>query len=91
MFEAAGEAIARARRGEGPTLIEAKTYRFYGHEEGDAATYRTEEEVEAHRARDPITSLGRQLETQGVSFRRGARGSAGTLGAHGRGRLRRSA
>ena len=37
VYEAAGEAIARARRGEGPTLIEAKTYRFYGHDEGDAA------------------------------------------------------
>ena len=67
VFEAAGEAIARARRGEGPTLIEAKTYRFYGHEEGDAATYRTEEEVAAHRARDPITSLARHLETQGFA------------------------
>ena len=57
MFEAAGEAIDRARRGDGPTLIEAKTYRFYGHEEGDAATYRTTEEVDEHRLRDPLIDL----------------------------------
>jgi pyruvate dehydrogenase E1 component alpha subunit len=61
VYEAAGEAIARARRGEGPTLIEAKTYRFYGHEEGDMATYRTKEEVEAYRQRDPIVALRRYL------------------------------
>jgi pyruvate dehydrogenase E1 component alpha subunit len=67
MFAAAGEAIARARRGDGPTLIEAKTYRFYGHEEGDAATYRTADEVELHRARDPLTTLGVHLVEQGVA------------------------
>jgi acetoin:2,6-dichlorophenolindophenol oxidoreductase subunit alpha len=67
MFAAAGEAIARARRGDGPTLIEAKTYRFYGHEEGDAATYRTAEEVERHRARDPLTTLGAHLVEQGIA------------------------
>ena len=67
MFDAAGEAISRARRGEGPTLIEAKTYRFYGHEEGDAATYRTQEEVDAHRARDPLTMLGAHLVEKGIA------------------------
>jgi acetoin:2,6-dichlorophenolindophenol oxidoreductase subunit alpha len=67
MFAAAGEAIDRARRGDGPTLIEAKTYRFYGHEEGDAATYRTAEEVEAHRARDPLTTLGVHLTGNGIA------------------------
>jgi pyruvate dehydrogenase E1 component alpha subunit len=67
MFAAAGEAIDRARRGDGPTLIEAKTYRFYGHEEGDAATYRTAEEVEAHRARDPLTTLGAHLTGNGIA------------------------
>ena len=45
VYEAAGEAIARARRGEGPTLIEAKTYRYYGHFQGDMVTYRTDEEL----------------------------------------------
>ena len=53
-----GEAVERARRGEGPTLIEAVTYRFSGHSEGESAfvsAYRTEEEVESWKARDPIT------------------------------------
>src|SRR5437899_4135245 len=54
VYEAAGEAIARARRGEGPSLIECKTYRYYGHFEGDTITYRNKEEVEAHRTRDAI-------------------------------------
>jgi pyruvate dehydrogenase E1 component alpha subunit len=57
VYEAAGEAIARARRGEGPSLIEAKTYRYYGHFQGDTITYRTEEEVLLYRNRDPITAL----------------------------------
>ena len=55
-----GEAVERARRGEGPTLIEAVTYRFSGHSEGESAfvsAYRTEEEVESWKARDPITRL----------------------------------
>ena len=56
-------------RGDGPTLIEAKTYRFCGHEEGDAATYRTAEELEAFRARDPITALGRHLTIDEVCQR----------------------
>jgi pyruvate dehydrogenase E1 component alpha subunit len=67
VFEVAGEAIARARRGGGPTLIEAKTYRFLGHEEGDTATYRTAEEVEAFRARDPIVALGGYLTRNEVA------------------------
>ena len=50
VYEAAGEAIARARRGEGPTLIEAKTYRYYGHFQGDQVTYRTDDELDAVQA-----------------------------------------
>jgi TPP-dependent pyruvate/acetoin dehydrogenase alpha subunit len=46
VYEAAGEAIARARRGEGPTLLECKTQRFFGHFEGDAMTYRPSGEVQ---------------------------------------------
>jgi pyruvate dehydrogenase E1 component alpha subunit len=57
VHEAAGAAVARARRGEGPSLIESKTYRYYGHFEGDAITYRTKEEEESYRARDAIASL----------------------------------
>jgi pyruvate dehydrogenase E1 component alpha subunit len=67
MFAAAGKAIDRARRGDGPTLIEAKTYRFYGHEEGDTATYRTAEEVDLHRARDPLTTFGAHLTGIGIA------------------------
>jgi TPP-dependent pyruvate/acetoin dehydrogenase alpha subunit len=59
VYEAAGEAVARARRGEGPTLIEAKTYRYYGHFEGDTVTYRSKDEMEAYRRRDPIASVRR--------------------------------
>jgi pyruvate dehydrogenase E1 component alpha subunit len=61
VYEAAGEAIARARRGEGPSLIECKTYRYFGHFEGDAVTYRTKEEEAAYHARDPIEALRRSL------------------------------
>jgi acetoin:2,6-dichlorophenolindophenol oxidoreductase subunit alpha len=57
VYEVAGEAVARARRGEGPTLIEAKTYRYYGHFEGDTILYRTKDELESYRRRDPIASL----------------------------------
>jgi TPP-dependent pyruvate/acetoin dehydrogenase alpha subunit len=49
-----GEAIERARAGEGPTLIEAETYRWFGHYAGDKAAYRDEQEVESGRAGDPL-------------------------------------
>jgi TPP-dependent pyruvate/acetoin dehydrogenase alpha subunit len=55
VYAAAGEAVRRARAGEGPTLIECKTYRTRAHSEGMRdAGYRTQEEVEAWKARDPI-------------------------------------
>ena len=64
VYEAAGEAVARARRGEGPTLIECKTYRHRGHSEGDPATYRTKEEVEEWMKKDPIPRFrGKLIET----------------------------
>ncbi len=66
VYEAAGEAIARARRGEGPSLIECKTYRYYGHFEGDTLTYRTKEELEAFMARDPIKAVRQSLQDRGV-------------------------
>jgi len=53
-FEVARQAIERARAGEGPTFIEAKTYRLMGHMFGDAETYRTKEEVEAWRKKEPL-------------------------------------
>lgn len=61
----ASEAVARARRGDGPTLIEAKTYRFKGHSRTDPARYRPEGELEAWLARDPISLLGERLIDQG--------------------------
>jgi pyruvate dehydrogenase E1 component alpha subunit len=54
VYEAAGEAIARARRGEGPSLIECKAFRYYGHFEGDAKRYYTEAMLEDFKKRDPI-------------------------------------
>lgn len=58
VYAAAETAIQRARMGEGPTLIECKTYRIVGHHEGDPGTdYRTREEVAEWRSRDPIKML----------------------------------
>jgi TPP-dependent pyruvate/acetoin dehydrogenase alpha subunit len=48
------EAVERARRGEGPTLIECKTYRYSGHSEHDEATYRPPQEVDEWHGKDPI-------------------------------------
>ena len=66
----AGAAIERARSGGGPTLIEAKTYRFVGHHEGDPGTaYRTREEVEKWKSRCPIRTLREKLLTnEGASL-----------------------
>lgn len=62
VYNAAGEAIARARDNQGPTLIECKTYRFLGHHEGDPGTnYRTREEIESWKKRDPIKALREKL------------------------------
>ena len=54
VFEVVGEAVDRARNGEGPTLIECKTYRWHGHFEGDTMTYRTKKELEEWIKKDPI-------------------------------------
>ena len=67
VYEAAREAIDRARRGDGPTLIEAKTFRYYGHFQGDQVTYRTEEELEAYKQRDPIKALRSALVDRGLA------------------------
>lgn len=52
--EAAYEAIERARRGDGPTFLDIRTYRFRGHSMSDAEPYRTKEEVEKYKEEDPI-------------------------------------
>lgn len=65
VYLAASRAVARARRGEGPTLLEMKTYRYYGHYVGDAERYRTREEVAAWRERDPLRLLEERLLAEG--------------------------
>lgn len=57
VYEAAKEAVDRARNGQGPTLIECKTYRHRGHFEGDPTVYRDEEEVKEWLQKDPIPRL----------------------------------
>jgi len=57
-------AVERARRGDGPTLIECKTYRLCGHSRSDACNYRTREEEAQWREKDPLTRLARDLSTQ---------------------------
>lgn len=64
VFDVAGEAVARARRGEGPTLIEIQTYRYYGHFQGDPEAYRPKDEVAALKARDPIARLRQHIVDQ---------------------------
>lgn len=59
-------AVERARCGEGPTLLEAKTYRYFGHYEGDAMKYRTRREEQTYRTRDPITSFKRRVVADGL-------------------------
>jgi len=57
IYEAAAEAIKRARAGKGPTLIECKTYRWRGHWTGDPEVYRTREDVKAWMEKDPIKRM----------------------------------
>mgnify|MGYP000038163641 FL=1 len=68
VYKAAKWAVERARRGEGPALIECKTYRWLGHHVGDPGTaYRTREEVEAWKARCPIKRLRERLLAAGIA------------------------
>lgn len=67
MHQVLSEAVARARRGEGPTLVEAVTYRMDAHTNADDATrYRGDSEVETWRAHDPIVLLERELTGRGL-------------------------
>jgi TPP-dependent pyruvate/acetoin dehydrogenase alpha subunit len=61
VFEAAGEAVARARRGGGPSLIEVKTDRLFGHFEGDPQVYRSKEEMALLTERDALRAFERRL------------------------------
>jgi acetoin:2,6-dichlorophenolindophenol oxidoreductase subunit alpha len=66
VFEVAGEAVARARRGDGPSLLEVKTDRYLGHFQGDPEAYRPKGEVEALRKQDPIPALGAHVRERGL-------------------------
>jgi pyruvate dehydrogenase E1 component alpha subunit len=69
VHEAVAEAAKRARAGEGPTLLEFRTYRYKGHSMSDPAKYRTKEELEDYKSKDPIeqvkaTILDRKIATE---------------------------
>jgi len=66
VYEAVAEAVARARRGEGPSLIDAKTYRLWGHWIGDPDDYRSREEVENEWRRDPLAAYERKLMAEKI-------------------------
>ncbi|MEX1343485.1 MAG: thiamine pyrophosphate-dependent dehydrogenase E1 component subunit alpha [Candidatus Limnocylindrales bacterium] len=66
VHEATSEAVARARAGEGPSLLEMKTYRYRGHSRSDPAKYRPDGELETWQARDPLLVLGQRLLDAGT-------------------------
>jgi TPP-dependent pyruvate/acetoin dehydrogenase alpha subunit len=76
VYAAARRAVERARAGEGPTLLECKTYRMKGHAEHDAQSYVSKEELAGWQERDPIARFEKTLEEQNL------------LGAEGRDRIR---
>jgi TPP-dependent pyruvate/acetoin dehydrogenase alpha subunit len=61
VYEAVGEAVARARKGQGPSIVECKTYRYHGHFGGDPQTYKPKEEVEEWLKKDPIPRYRKYL------------------------------
>jgi pyruvate dehydrogenase E1 component alpha subunit len=61
VYEAVNEAVARARQGKGPSLLECKTYRWRGHFEGDPTVYRAESELKEWMAKDPIPRFTKTL------------------------------
>jgi len=67
VYEVAVRALERARSGDGPSLVEAITYRHGGHSRADPGKYRPDDEVEAWKARDPITMYRSRLESDGAS------------------------
>ncbi|MFC1937376.1 thiamine pyrophosphate-dependent dehydrogenase E1 component subunit alpha [Chloroflexota bacterium] len=66
VYEEVGKAVERARSGGGPTLIEAKTYRYRGHFEGDPGVYRTKEELQEWMKKDPIPNFKKKLIDAGM-------------------------
>ena len=66
VYEAVGKAVAQARKGEGPSLVECHTYRWHGHTEGDPQAYRTKDEVEEWKKKDPIAKFEKHLVENSV-------------------------
>ena len=66
VIQTVSQAADRARRGEGPSYLVANTYRFRGHSMSDAMKYRTKEEMEQARRRDPLVVYERRLRDQGL-------------------------
>lgn len=69
VHNAMNEAVERARSGEGPTFLEMRTYRYRGHSMSDPAKYRTREEVEDYKLRDPLSLLAAKIISNGFADR----------------------
>jgi pyruvate dehydrogenase E1 component alpha subunit len=67
MYAAAREAVERARAGEGPTLLECMTFRFFGHVFGDADGYMDKEQKKAAMAADPVPAFRARLIAEGIA------------------------
>ncbi|OGB92290.1 MAG: pyruvate dehydrogenase [candidate division NC10 bacterium RBG_16_65_8] len=79
--KAAGEAVARARHGEGPSLVECKTMRIRGHSEHDDASYVPKEMLEAWRAKDPVGQYEARLRAWGILDEEGEGGMTRRIAA----------
>nr|WP_320012886.1 thiamine pyrophosphate-dependent dehydrogenase E1 component subunit alpha [uncultured Desulfobulbus sp.] len=66
VYEAITAAVERARKGEGPSLVECKTYRWRGHFEGDACTYRSNDELDEWVKKDPIPRFAKKMLDDGI-------------------------
>lgn len=66
VYASVTEAVAGARAGQGPVVLEVQTYRYHGHRVGDPGKYRSKEEVEYWKARDPISTFEQQLKEMGI-------------------------
>ena len=77
VYDAVNEAVTRARKGEGPSMVEAVTMRMHGHAEHDPADYVPREMFEEWRKKDPVELFERRLVDSGVIERRHREGNPG--------------